>query len=97
MKAAVVHGIGLGVFFFCIYSCETLRTFKALFAHFLSISAYALAFYFGTTLILSGDSAYRYYRVPHIHLHLLNSQRRHCCQCLFLYSYRSLFARPNGS
>ncbi|KZT39956.1 P-loop containing nucleoside triphosphate hydrolase protein [Sistotremastrum suecicum HHB10207 ss-3] len=37
-KAAVWHGLGLGTFFFIIYS------------------AYALAFYFGTTLILDGHA-----------------------------------------
>ena len=36
VKAAVVHGVGLSVFFFVIYS------------------AYALAFSFGTTLIIHG-------------------------------------------
>ncbi|KAI5121086.1 hypothetical protein M0805_008599 [Coniferiporia weirii] len=38
LKAALVHGVGLSVFFFIIYA------------------AYALAFYFGTTLIIEGHA-----------------------------------------
>ncbi|KAG8874984.1 GTPase-activating protein [Tulasnella sp. 331] len=38
MKIAIIHGVGLGIFFFIIYA------------------SYALAFYFGTTLILDGHA-----------------------------------------